>query len=177
MPATTTRAGRRPEGRRWRDLRQRKLRATVREHGALYCEKCKRGPLDTSAPRGSEFAVEVNHVVPYALGGDPYPPIDGLTVSCAPCNRGDGRRIQVEKARREGRLVSEQYKPARLPIHEWKRPESPRHALRGTLVVDAHGREVEAPWSPEGFHDAKGRWNPVCMPPTGDSKRPAARSA
>lgn len=57
----------------WQKLRKRKLAETP------LCEPCRvRGDLVT--------ANTVDHNTPIAKGGQPFPPLDGLTSMCAKCH-------------------------------------------------------------------------------------------
>lgn len=86
--------------RAWRELRARAIRREIRRHGAVYCRACGKGPLDADAVPGSSFAIDADHVAPVALGGRAVPAIDGVRLTCPPCNRGEGRRIALERQHR-----------------------------------------------------------------------------
>lgn len=87
--------------RAWRDLRARAIRREIRRHGAVYCSTCGRGPLDPRATPGSRDAIDADHVHPVALGGRVVPTIEDVRLRCVRCNRGEGRAIAAEKARRD----------------------------------------------------------------------------
>ena len=91
--------GRPKNTRRWRELRARAIRRNARMNGGVVmCEKCGKGPLDPNAMPGSTWAIDVDHREAIALGGDAFPKVEDLRVMCPRCNRGDGRRIALEKA-------------------------------------------------------------------------------
>lgn len=68
----------------WRLLRKRALRELP-----LVCVFC-RTPLDPSAPRGSQHAPELDHIVPAKLGGPDV--IENVQWTCSPCNRSKSDR-------------------------------------------------------------------------------------
>jgi hypothetical protein len=94
-------AARNGSTRAWRELRARAIRREIRANGAVYCRTCGKGPLDPDAAPGSPYAIDADHVAPVALGGKALPAVDGVRLTCPPCNRGEGRRIAEEKAHRE----------------------------------------------------------------------------
>jgi 5-methylcytosine-specific restriction enzyme A len=71
--------------RRGRKLREAKLRSVN-----WLCERCR---------AASKVAVTVHHIVALEDGGDPYPPLEGLTAYCADCHKqrhGARPRVRVD---------------------------------------------------------------------------------
>lgn len=84
MPTNRTAAG------KWKAQR-RAMITKAKRAGTLQCALCGR-QLDPDAPRCTDAAIELDHVVPVAAGGTDEQ--DNLQLSCYPCNRakGDGTR-------------------------------------------------------------------------------------
>lgn len=90
---------------RWQRLRRAKLSAEP------LCEVCQQGgrliPANT-----------VDHNVAINDGGDPFPPLDGLTSMCAPCHTRKTSHVEVH---RQGRVPTKGVDP------KTGRPVDPDH--------------------------------------------------
>lgn len=76
---------------RWKKLRQQ----LIRQAGpAPRCHHCGR-LLNPAAQRGSVDAIEVDHVVPFNVAPQLEYAQHNLVLSCHPCNRRKGDRIEA----------------------------------------------------------------------------------
>lgn len=95
-------------------------RCAILLRGGLRCAWCLGDPTPEDQPRGR--ALQVDHVVPRALGGDDSP--RNLVPACGECNR----------ARAEGWLVERLAAEGVRPASAWQRV---RRQLRARFQTDA----------------------------------------
>jgi 5-methylcytosine-specific restriction enzyme A len=82
---------------RWRAFRRWVLRLDLSERSRPLCA--------IGGPKCVQVATHVDHIVPLALGGAKYDPLNARP-ACEPCNT--GRRVEVA-----------QYEPAPSPVSRW----------------------------------------------------------
>ena len=80
---------------RWKAVRKRAI--NTYEHKCTLCGQ----QLDKNAPPHTRFSIEVDHIIPLHRGGQAYE-LDNLRLTCHPCNRAKGSKLDGEMKRQKG---------------------------------------------------------------------------